>query len=161
MKPRDLAPTLVEPKSGLPLIRSVPDLGWQPVRIKGRIDVESSLKPETKRKRIYWAWKRFVQWLEKEGAIYKGNLVIKGPFPHAELKEPTWQYGSDGGKRLVARSLTDAIGQDSREDYVMEATFIRKEWVQGIDVDIAAQVVGKRGIRLARPQDLALLRKDR
>ena len=91
------ATPLLPVKSGLPLIRSTPNLGWQAVRIRGRVDVGKSLKMEAKKKRIYWGFKRFVEWMEKEGHRYRGKLRITGPFPHADLKEPNTQVGDRGG----------------------------------------------------------------
>jgi hypothetical protein len=54
----------------------------------------------------------------------------------------------------VAQNLKDGLGADDREDYVIEATFVRKEEVQLVDRDVAFAVAGKRGIRLARPDDV-------
>ena len=150
----EYATPLLPVKSGFPLIRSTPNLGWQAVRIRGRIDVEKSLKPETKKKRLYWGFQRFVTWMESEGHKYKGGLSITGPYPHADLKEPDTQVGDRGGRRSVARNLKEDVGQDDLEDYVIEATFLAKERVQLVDMDVALQVEGKRGIRLARPTDL-------
>ncbi len=150
----DYAPPLVAPKSGLPLIKSTPDLGYQAVRIRGTIDVEAWLKPETKKKKIRWAFQRFVSWMMKEGNVYKGDLVIHGPFPHMEFKEPGMQTGDRGGRRQVAQGLKDSLGADDREDYVIEATFVRREEVQMVDKDVAFAIAGTRGIRLARPDDV-------
>ncbi len=157
----DYAPTLLVPKPGLPLIRSTPDLGYQAVRIRGRIDVEAGLRSAMKKKKLYWAFNRFVNWMEKEGNRYKGDLSITGPYPHAELKEPDIQTGDRGGQRRVARNLEDDVGQDDREDYVIEATFIRREEVQLVDKDVALAVEGKRGIRLAQPRDLEGIKSGR
>ena len=157
----DYAPPLVAPKSGLPLIRGTPNLGYQAVRIKGTIDVETWLKPATKKKKLYWAFERFVQWMEKEGHHYKGDLKIHGPFPHAEFKPPDTQMGDRGGRRQVARNLKDDVGQDDREDYVIEAVFITKERVQLVDKDVALALEGQRGIRLARPSDLEGIKSGR
>lgn len=155
------APRLLVPKPGLPLIRSTPNLGYQAVRIRGRIDVEVWLKPETKKKKLYWAFNRFVTWMEREGNHYKGGLSITGPYPHAELKEPDTQIGDRGDTRRVARNLKDDVGQDDREDYVIEATFVRREEVQLVDKDVALAVEGKRGIRLAQPSDLEGIKSGR
>ena len=146
-------PRLLPPVPGSPLIRSKPDLGWQMVRIKGTIDVESDLQPDTKKKRIYWAWKRFVEWQEKEDKKYMGGLVIHGPFPHVNLQEPKIQYGENGAKRPVARSVYDDI-EPGKEDYVIEAHFLVREKIVSVPIDMAAEVAGKNGVRLARPYDL-------
>ncbi|KKL73191.1 hypothetical protein LCGC14_2077380 [marine sediment metagenome] len=156
---RDYAPPLLPVKSGVPLIRSTPNLGWQAVRIRGRIDVERSLRPETRKKKLYWAFQRFVQWMEDEGHIYKGDLSITGPYPHAELKEPDLQTGDRGEQRRVARNLKDDVGQGDVDDYVIEATFWARERVQLVDKDVAIKVEGKKGIRLARPGDLEGIKK--
>ena len=150
----DYALPLLPVKSGVPLIRSVPNLGWQAVRIRGRIDAEKSLKPETKKKKLYWGFQRFVKWMESEGHKYQGSLSITGPYPHADLKPPDTQVGDRGGQRSVARNLEQDVGHSDLEDYVFEATFITRERVQLVDKDVALQVEGKRGIRLARPSDL-------
>ncbi len=155
----DYATPLLPVKSGLPLIRSTPNLGWQAVRIRGRIDVEKTLQPETKKKRLYWGFQRFVQWMEKEGHRYRGSLSITGPYPHADLKQPDTQVGDRGGRRSVARNLKEDVGHPSLEDYVIEATFLARERVQLVDMDIAQEVEGKRGIRLARPGDLEGIKK--
>lgn len=154
-------PLLVPPRAGLPLIRSAPDLGYQAVRIRGTIDVETWLKPATKKKKVYWAFQRFVDWMAKEGNEYKGNLIIRGPYPHMEFRESAIQTGDRGGQRQVARKLKDDLGADDREDYVIEATFVRKEEVQLVDKDVALAVEGKRGIRLARPEDLEGIKSGR
>ena len=145
------APPLVVPKPGLPLIKSTPDLGWQLVRVKGRIDVDASLKPGTKKKKVYWAWKRFVKWQESEGLRYVGGLEIQGPFPHANLKPSDTQTGDRGATRPVARSVEDDLEPDV-EDYVILANFWKRESVVMLDTDIARDLMGTRGLRPAAPR---------
>lgn len=146
---RMYAPSIGKQAVGTPLVRSTSNLGWQLVRIKGTVDVESDLKPETKKKRVYWGFKRFKEWMEKEGHQYKGNLVIHGPFPHMDFKEPSIQRGDRGGERMIARSIADDLHNNGKEDYVLEAHFLVREYVQEVPSDVALNVIGQRGIRAA------------
>jgi hypothetical protein len=140
---------LVAPAAGLPLIRSTPNLGRQLVRIKGTVDVDASLTPETKKKRVYWGFKRFVEWMEKEGHEYRGNLVIHGPFPHMNWQQPSIQHGERGAQRKVARPVQGDVEYD-KEDYVLEAHFLTREKIQEIPADVGLDVIGKRGVRAVR-----------
>ncbi len=144
------APPLVPAKAGFPLIRSVPSLGWQPVRIKATIDVEADLEGKTKMKKVYWAAKRFVEWMEKEGHKYQGGMTLHGPFPHMDFKQPDIQVGDRGATRKVARSIEEDLSNNGKEDYVWEAVFLTRERIQEIPADVAMEVNGKRGIRLMR-----------
>lgn len=144
---RRLAPAIVPASPGLPLIRSTSNLDWQLVRLKGTIDVEEGLKPETARKRVYWGWQRFVTWMEKEGHQYKGGLTITGPFPHMDYHQPDTQVGDRGDKRPVAREISRDLGNNGKLDYTIEANFLVKETLREIPTSIAKDVIGKHGIK--------------
>ena len=53
---RKHAQSIVPATPGVPLIRSTPNLDWQLVRLKGTIDVEEGLTPETVKKKVYWGF---------------------------------------------------------------------------------------------------------
>ena len=97
--------------------------------------------------------------MESEGHKYQGRLSITGPYPHADLKPPDTQTGDRGGQRSVARNLEADVGHSDLEDYVIEATFLARERVQLVDMDVALKIEGNRGIRLARPGDLEGIKK--
>ena len=143
------APTLVPAMPGVPLIRSTPNLGRQLVRIKGTIDVDASLSPEAKKKKVKWAFDRFVQWMEKEGHEYRGHLQIHGPYPHMAWKQPSVQTGERGAQRKVARPVGGDIEPDVW-DYVLEARFLVKERIQELPSDVGLEVIGQRGIKAVR-----------
>jgi len=148
---RKHAASIVPATPGLPLIRSTPNLDYQLVRLKGTIDVEEGLAPETAKKRVYWGFKRFVEWMRKEGHQYRGGLQITGPFPHMEYQtEDTTQTGEQGTERPVARSVEDDLGGNGKQDYVIEGNFLVRETIQEVPTSIAEDVLGKRGIRAMR-----------
>ena len=59
-----------------------------------------------------------------------------------------------GGKRLVGRSIETDLGNNGKEDYVLEAHFLARERVTELPLDVAIGVIGRNGIRAMRPQDL-------
>lgn len=146
------APSLVPAKPGLPLIRSVPDLGRQLVRIKATIDVEADLPDETKKKRVFWGAKRFIEWMRKEGHEFQGGMTLHGPFPHMDFREPDVQTGDLGDTRLSARSIKDDLSDNGKEDYVWEGVFSTREYIQEVPADVAQQVIGQRGIRALKEE---------
>ncbi len=147
---RKHAAPIVPASPGLPLIRSTPNLGWQLVRLKGTIDVEEGLAPETKKKAVYAGFKKFVEWMRKEGHQYRGGLQISGPFPHMNYQPSTIQTGDKGEERPVARSIKDDLGNNGKLDYVIEGSFLVRETIQEISTSVARDVIGTRGIRAVR-----------
>lgn len=131
-------------------------MGWQRVLIKATIDVESSLKDATKKKRVYWAAKRFIEWMRKEGHQFQGKMLLHGPFPHMEFKQPDIQVGDLGDTRPRARSIKEDLSDNGKEDYVWEGVFLTREKIQELPTDIAIDVDGKRGIRTVRPLEGAV-----
>ena len=115
---------------------------------------------DMKKKRVFWGAKRFIKWMEDEGCSFAGNIEIQGPFPHADLKEPTIQVGDRGGKRPVARTVQSAIEDNGKEDYVILGDFWKKERIQEIDTDVALENMGLRGLRPARPEEWSWLAKS-
>ena len=140
------AQAIVPASPGLPLIRSTPNLDWQLVRLKATIDVEEGLAPETVKKKVYWGFQRFVEWMRKEGHEYKGGLKISGPFPHMDYQPDDIQTGDRGGTRPVARSVEQDLGK-GKLDYVIEGNFLVRETIRELPSDVAEDVIGKRGIR--------------
>ena len=137
---RHAAPMLA-PKSGLPLIKSVPSLGRRAEWRKGSIDVEVGMSEAQRKERIRWATGVFFDWMKKEdGAQYIPNtLRVHGPFPHFDPHEPDTQYGDAGGKRQIARKLSRDL-PEGKEDYVIEACFNCPEFIQEIPTELAQQL---------------------
>lgn len=147
---RKHAQSIVPAAPGLPLIRSTPNLELRLVRLKGTIDVEEGLASETTKKAVYHGFKRFVEWMGKEGHEYKGGLEITGPFPHMDYKGPDTQVGDRGATRPVARQVEQDLGNNGKLDYVIEGNFLVRETIQEVPTSVARDVIGKRGIRAMR-----------
>jgi hypothetical protein len=136
---RHAAPML-PPVSGLPLIRSVPSLGFRAEERKANCDVEVGMSPDQRKARVKWGVEVFLAWMKKEGAEYiHDTLRVEGPFPHFDPKEPNTQYGDAGGKRKVARKLGDDL-PEGKEDYVIIAMFKVREALQEIPTELAQQL---------------------
>jgi len=147
---RKHATPIVPASPGLPLIRSTPNLELKLVRLKGTIDVEEGLTPETTKKKVYWGFQRFVEWMRKEGHQYRGGVQISGPFPHMDYQADDTQKGSGGAERPVGRSVEQDLGNNGKNDYVIEANFLVREKVQEVPTSIAEGVLGKQGVRAMR-----------
>ncbi len=136
---RHAAPMLA-PVSGLPLIKSVPSLGWRPEWRKANCDVEIGMSPAQRKARVKWGVDVFLSWMRKEGAEYiTGTLKVEGPFPHFEAHEPDTQYGDNNAHRKVARSIVKDT-TNGKEDYVIEACFKVREEIQEIPTELAQQL---------------------
>jgi hypothetical protein len=137
---RHAAPMLA-PTSGLPLIKSVPSLGWRPERRKANVDVEIGMSEAQRKRRVKWGVELFIQWMRKDGGaeLIPGTLRIHGPFPHFAPRGNDTQYGDNGAHREVARSLvTDT--NNGKEDYVIEAQFRCREVIQEIPTSLAQEL---------------------
>jgi hypothetical protein len=129
---------MLTPKSGLPLIKSVPSLGWRAEWRKAYVDVEIGMSEAQRKARVKWGVEVFFAWMKKEDrAQYIPNtLRIHGPFPHFAPRENDTQYGDNNARRKVARNLqTDT--NNGKEDYVIEAQFKCPEYIQEIPTDLA------------------------
>ena len=136
---RHAAPMLTQ-VSGLPLIKSVPSLGFRAEWRKANCDVEVGMSAGQRKARVKWGVDVFLNWMKKEGAEYIPNtLRVSGPFPHFDPHEPNTQYGDAGGKRKVARKLGDDL-PEGKEDYVIEAQFKVREAIQEIPTDLAQEL---------------------
>jgi len=131
---------MLTPNSGLPLLKSVPSLGFRPEWRKANCDVEVGMSESQRKARVLWGVNVFLDWMKKEGAEYiPHTLKVSGPFPHFDPKEPNTQYGDAGGKRKVARKLGTDL-PEGKEDYVIEALFKVREALQEIPTELAQEL---------------------
>lgn len=143
---RHAAPMLA-PVSGLPLIKSVPALGWRAEWRKANIDVQCGMSDGQRKRRVKWGVDVFLDWMKKEGADYiTGSMFIEGPFPHFDPHQPDTQYGDNGAHRKVARSIINDTTND-KEDYVINAQFKVREAITEIPTSLALELFSKSGIK--------------
>ncbi len=132
---------MLAPTSGLPLIKSVPSLGWRAEWRKANVDVEIGMSEAQRKARVKWGVEVFIQWMKKEdrAQLIPGTLRIHGPFPHFAPRQNDTQYGDNGAHRKVARNLeTDT--NNGKEDYVIEAQFKCPEYISEIPTELAQEL---------------------
>ena len=146
---------LLGPSPGLPLIKSVANLGRRLEWRKGRSVVDADMPEEQRKSHVYRDFGIFVEWMEKEdGAHYRNQVTLSGPFPHFEAKPNDVQIGDRGGRREVARNLQIDVGNNGKEDYIIEALFDVPEYVTEIPTAIAQDIFGTRAdLRPLRAKD--------
>lgn len=153
---RRLAAPMLSPVAGVPLVKSVPSLGRMLVWRKGRSTVDVDMPEDLKKRHTYEDFRKFVLWMEKEdGAHYRGEVKIHGPFPHFEERPNDIQVGERGATREVARSIIEDTAPSGKEDYVIEALFDVPEMINEIPTDLAIELFGdgKGGIRPLRENE--------
>ena len=156
------APSLVIPTLGGPLIRSVPELGWQKVRIKATIPVDADM-PLAKRKRyLHRMAQQFIREEERlRGARFAGNIELSGPRAHLDARPPDTQVGDRGGTRPKARNLFADSSDNGKEAYDIWGSFWVREEIQEVRTDVAESLFqeGASGIRPMRERDYRWLQK--
>ena len=159
---RRSAPSIVIPTPGGPLIRSVPSLGWQKVRIKATIPVDADMPEERRKDYLYRATQQFIREEEKlRGVRFAGGIELKGPRPHFEPRSPDTQVGDGGVTRLKARNLLADATENGKEAYDIWGSFWIREWIQEVRSDIAVDMFkkGSPGIRPLRARDFPWFRQ--
>lgn len=138
------ATPIVSPSTGLPLIKSTVSLGRRLEWRKARDTVDEDMPEDLKKRHVYEGFLTFVKWMEKEdGAHYRDQVKVTGPFPHFEAKQPDIQVGDRGATRPVARRIDDDVGGNGKEDYIIEALFDCPEYINEIPTDLAVDLFGK------------------
>lgn len=153
---RRTAAPMLAPSSGLPLIKSVPSLGRMLVWRKGQSVVDADMPEEMRKRHTYEDFLKFVAWMEKEdGARYRGEVRISGPFPHFEPHPNDVQIGDRGGTREVARSIVEDTSNNGKEDYIIEALFDVPEFINEVPTELAMDLLakGESGIRPLRERE--------
>jgi len=156
------APSITIPTPGGPLIRSVPDLGWQKVRIKATIPVDADMPEEKRKDYLYRATQQFIREEEKlRGVRFAGDIELKGPRLHLDPHPPDVQVGERGATRLRARSLLADSSNNGKEAYDIWGSFWIREWIQEVRSDIALDMFKKRtpGVRPTRVRDFPWFRQ--
>lgn len=140
---REFYPSMLPVKSGTPMIKSSPSLGWQLVKVRARCWVEGGMPEAVRKEVLRQNTNAFIAEQESLGKQYvsKYGVQLSGPFPHFEPRT--------GG----AHSIGDHVGEDDREDYYVEACFRVREHVELLDNDVAEKVMGTRGIRPYRAKE--------
>jgi hypothetical protein len=155
------APSITIPTPGGPLIRSVPELGWQKVRIKATIPVDADM-PKDKRKRyLFRATQQFIREEEKlRGARFAGGIELSGPRRHLDVHPPDIQVGDRGGTRPRARNMF-ADTQNGKEAYDIWGDFWIREQVTEVRTDVALDLFkeGRPGVRPMRARDYPWFRQ--
>lgn len=142
---------IVTPSAGGPLIKSTPSLGRMLEWRKGRSVVPSDMPDEERKRKVWQDFHIFKQWMEKEdGAHFRGQVKVHGPFPHFDAHEPDTQYGDNGASRKVARSIIEDTKESGFEDYVIEALFDVPEGITEVPTDLALDLAGKGRVKLLR-----------
>ena len=151
---RHAAPML-DPKPGQVLIKSTPSLGRMLEWRKGRSVVDHDMPDHLRKEHVRRDADIFIKWMEKEdGARYRGQIRVYGPFPHFEAQQPDVQVGDRGGTRQVARSIATDTSNNGKEDYVIEALFDVPETIQEIPTYLAQDLFNKRtDLRPLRERD--------
>jgi len=123
-----------------PLVRVTTELGWQLVRLKGRVSVEVGLSEKSVKSRVKWGTERFINWMIREGHQFRGGVSVDGPFNHVGIeatRQPT-QYGDAGGRRDLALSVPrNAEQAGGLVDYEVSALFLVREHIMEVPVDDA------------------------
>ena len=159
---RRSAPSIVIPTPNAPLIRSVPELGWQKVRIRATIPVDADMPEEKRKDYLYKAAQQFIREEElMRGARFAGGIELKGPRPHLDMKPPKIQKGDNGATRPQARSILEDSSKTGKEAYDIWGNFWIKEWFQEVRSDVALDLFkkGTPGVRPARARDYPWLRQ--
>lgn len=144
---RHAAPMLT-PTSGLPLIKSVPSLGWRTEWRKAMVDVEIGMSENQRKRKVKWGVEVFVQWQRKvDRAEPTGRIKINGPAPHFTPHQNDVQYGDNGHKREVARNIETDTSDSGKEDYIIEMEFRCPETIQEIPTSLALELFSKTGER--------------
>lgn len=147
------ATPIVTPQAGMPLIKSTPSLGRMLEWRRGRSVVPSDMPDHERKRKVYDDFQIFVRWMEKEdGAHYRGQVKVHGPFPHFEAHEPDTQYGDNGDSRKVARSIVEDTAPSGFEDYVIEALFDCPEGITEVPTDLALDLANQGKVKLLREQ---------
>ena len=142
---RHAAPMLA-PKSGLPLIKSVPSLGWRTEWRKAMVDVEIGMSEDQRKRRVKWGVEVFIKWQRKvDRAEPTGRIQIHGPAPHFTPHQNDVQYGDNGHHREVARNIETDTSDSGKEDYIIEMEFRCPEAIQEIPTSLALDLFSKRG----------------
>jgi len=150
------APSITIPTPGGPLVRSVPSLGWQKVRIKATIPVDADMPTERRKDYLYRATQQFIREEEHlRGVRFAGEIELKGPRPHLDVHPPDVQVGDRGGTRLKARSIAADASDNGKEAYDIWGTFWIREYIAEIRTDLAEDMFRKRvpGVRPTRARD--------
>lgn len=160
---RRLAVPSTSPAAGLPLIKTVPSLGRMLEWRRARSTVEEDM-PEGRRKtKIKADAEIFIKWMEQEdGAHFRQEMRLEGPFPHLEARPADIQVGDRGGTRPRARNVQQDATGTGKEDYIIWALFDVPEYVQEIPTEVALDIFGKGArpdLRPLRPKEFAEVMK--
>ena len=120
-----------------PLLRATPNLGWQLVRLAGRVSCEVGLTEKSIKSRVKWGCERFINWMVSQGHIFKGGVEVDGPFNHVgpEATNLPVQHGDAGGMRLLALEVPRDAEHNGLVDYEVSAVFLVKEHIAEVQVD--------------------------
>ena len=142
---RKYAAPMVDPKAGMPLIKSVPSLGRMLEWRKGRSVVDEDMPDHLRKEHVRRDTEIFIKWMEKEdGARFRGQVRVHGPFPHFEANTaPVMQTGDRGGTRQLARSIVADTSNNGKEDYVIECLFDVPEAINEIPTSLALDLFSK------------------
>ena len=156
------APSIAIPTPGGPLIRSVPELGWQKVRIKATIPVDADMPLAKRKGYLHRKAQQFIREEERlRGARFAGKIELAGPRRHLEARPPDVQVGDRGGTRPRARNLLADASDNGKEAYDIWGSFWVREEIQEVRTDIAEDLFkeGRSGVRPMRERDYRWLRQ--
>lgn len=137
---------IVAPASGLPLIKNTVSLGRRLEWRRGRSTVDADMPEGARKTKVYQDFQIFIEWMKKEdGAHYRNEVHIEGPFPHHEIRRNDVQVGDRGGRREVARSLEQDTKDTGKEDYIIHALFDVPEMITEIPTSLALDLFTQPG----------------
>jgi hypothetical protein len=160
---RHAVPNLA-PTPGLPLIKSTVNLGRRLEWRKARDTVETDMPDELKKRHVYQGFLFFKEWMEKEDRAHyiEGSVRVSGPFPHFNQQMQGVQVGENGATRPIGHRIEQDVGNNGKEDYIIEALFNVPEYINEISTDLAQELFGKGrpGLRPLREQEWRRTGKD-